>query len=363
MQNHTLLRLPLYPLTLCVALSLVTLTACSDPAAERSAEVPRPAYVTMVTSPTDSALEFVGEVRAIQRAELAFAVPGRVDSVLVEQGDRVHAGQVLATLASVPLAAQLASANGDLARSEAQLAEVTQRYSRVMASLAAGAASAAETEAIKAELASAQAAQRSAIAQRESAAWTMGNAKLRAPMDGVISARLLEPGQNAGPGTPGFSLDGAGRELSVLVPGGLKATTGQSATLRTGELQQEGKVLRIATRLEAGGLRRIFLSIPDNAEVGSTWRVGLVDKGATSVLQVPLRAVRQTEQAAGQVLRVAKDGTTVEQVSVHLGAVRGEDVDITSGLSKGDKIIVAGAVAMAPGSKIQPIAYRAKGQP
>ena len=74
MQNHTLPPLPLYPLTLCVALSLVTLTACSDRAAERSAEAPRPAYVTMVTSPTDSALEFVGEVRAIQRAELAFAV-------------------------------------------------------------------------------------------------------------------------------------------------------------------------------------------------------------------------------------------------------------------------------------------------
>ncbi|MFW1411053.1 biotin/lipoyl-binding protein, partial [Vibrio parahaemolyticus] len=74
-------------------------------------------------------LGYIGEVRAAHRAELAFAVAGRVASVAVDVGDRVQAGQVLAALDPQPLKSQLAAAHAELARTEALLAEARRRSS------------------------------------------------------------------------------------------------------------------------------------------------------------------------------------------------------------------------------------------
>ncbi|MRV71954.1 efflux RND transporter periplasmic adaptor subunit [Duganella sp. FT92W] len=361
---------PRHPLRILIRAALVpallplfSLTGCSEPAATGvHAEPPRPAYVVTVTPKAGAELEFVGEVRAVQRAELSFAVAGQVATVLVEPGDHVRPGQVLATLHPQQVAAQTATARSDLARAEAQLAEVRQRHDRIVAARASGAASAAELHAVQAELGSAEATLRSAHAQRDAADWSLEQARLRAPMDGTVSARHVEPGQGTGPGAPAFTLDGAGRELSVLVPGDQPAKAGQPALLRSGDVRLDGKVLRVASRLEAGGLRRVFLSVPERADVGSAWRVSLTANLPSAALQIPLRAVQQSQQDRGHVLRVGADGHTVEQVTVRLGALHGDSVEIEDGLRQGDRVIVAGALSIQPGSKVAPFALPRGGQ-
>lgn len=341
-------------LTLMAATGLA-LAACSE-TPEPSSPPVRPAFVSEVRAGDADQLSYVGEVRAAQRAELAFAVSGRVAAVMVEPGDSVRAGQVLAQLDEQPLRAQLAATSGDTARAQAALAETRQRLQRL--AQAVGATSAAETSAVQAEVATAEAALRAAQAQQDLAAWSLAQASLRAPVSGVVAKRLLEPGQATGPGAPAIALDGAGRELSILVPATLALRPGQAVTLRQEGRAFESRVLRIAGRLEAGGVRRVFLAVPDSAVVGSIWAASLGVPDSAGAVQVPLRAVLPTsESGKGQVLRVARDGRTVEAAAVTLGSLHGEWVDVTAGLARGDRVVVAGAASIPPGSTIKPVVY------
>lgn len=354
-RQRTSLRRCLVPLTF---LSALTLWGCSEPRPLATTENVRPAFVAEARAGGTEGLGFVGEVRAARRAELAFAVSGRVAQVAVEVGDTVRRGQVLATLDTQPLAAQRAAAQGELARIEAQRAEVQQRLERVRRAQAGGAVSGGELAAVEAEAAALEAAQRAASAQRDVAAWSLEQATLRAPMDGTVALRLLEPGQVGGPGAAVMAIDGDGRELSMLLPASVPLKPGQTLTLRSAGAEQASRVLRVAGRLEAGGVRRVFLAVPADAAVGSTW-VAVLEGAAPTTLQVPLRAVLPDARAgSGRVLRLARDGRTVEAVDVKLGALHGTRVEVTQGLSTGDKVIVAGAAGIRPGSLVRPVAYK-----
>ena len=350
------MRRAIVPLTL---LPLFALWGCTDAGTPAPAETVRPAYVAQARSGSADGLAFVGEVRAARRAELAFAVAGRVTTVAVDVGDVVRRGQVLATLDLQPLTSQLAAAAGELARAEAQLLEARQRQERVGKAQARGAVSSAEAGAAQAELAAAEAAQRSASAQRDTAAWSLEQATLRAPVDGTVAARLVEPGQASGPGAPVITIDGAGRELTMLLPANVQVKPGQPVTLRSAGNETTSRVLRVAARLDAGGVRRVTLGVPDAAEVGSIWTASLTTAAPSGILRVPLRAVLPDAVAgAGTVLRLAPDGRTVERVAVQLGSLNGAHIDITKGLSLGDQVIVAGAAGIRPGSIVRPVTYR-----
>ena len=343
------------------AASLLFLAACAPAQPPAVAETVRPAFVSEVRAGAADRLAFVGEVRATRRAELAFAVSGRVAVVNAELGDAVRAGQLLAQLDEQPLKAQVAAVAGDVARAQAQLAEARQRAERLRSAREAGAASPAEAGAVQAELASADAALRSAVAQQELAAWSLASASLRAPVDGVIGARTLERGQATGPGAPVFALDGAGRELAILVPGSLALKPGQAATLRSGSTELASRVLRTGGRLEVGGVHRVFLAVPDSAAVGSTWSATLSLESGSAALQVPLRAVLPAPEAGqAHVLRIAKDGRSTEKVAVRTGTLHGDWIDVLEGLSAGDRVVIAGAAAIRPGAAVKPVAYRAE---
>ena len=58
----------------------------------------------------------------------------------------------------------------------------------------------------------------------------------------------------------------------------------------------------------------------------------------------------------GQVLRLAADGRTTELADVTLGELHGDWIDVTRGLSAGERIVVAGAAAIRPGTLIKPVA-------
>ncbi|WCM93896.1 efflux RND transporter periplasmic adaptor subunit [Acidovorax sp. NCPPB 2350] len=341
-----------------IAASLAALSACTRTPADTVAETVRPAYVVPARDSAAAALEYVGEVRSTQRIELAFPVSGLVGQVLVEPGDTVRRGQILALLDDKPLQAQFAAAGGDVARLEAQAAEARLRVERARAARAAGATSESEWSAVQAEQATADAALRSARAQRDLAAWSLEHARLRAPAAGVVATRTLEPGQTAGPGVPVMAIDGSGRELSIRVPGHLGLQAGQPAVLRSGAERLESRVLRVSGRLETGGVRQVFLSVPDTAPVGSTWSVAVASGAAAQAgVQVPLRALLPGQTGdAGSVLRLKADGQTTELAAVRLGAVQGDWIEVSDGLRSGDRVVVAGGASIAPGARVSPVA-------
>lgn len=335
------------------------MAACAPQEPAAVANPVRPAYVALARSSSDAALTYVGEVRAARRAELSFPVSGRVANVLAEVGDNVRQGQIVASLDERPLQAQLAASQAEEQRAQAMAIEARQRLERLRPARQAQAASPAEWGSAELELATAEAALQSARAQREQASWSLENARLRSPIDGVIALRNIERGQAVGPGAAALAIDGTGRELSIHVPGNQRLVIGQPVTLQGQDGTHTSRVLRVAGRLDAGGVRQAWLAVPDAAAVGSTWSVavqGQQDTTSAVGVQVPLRAIRASETpGTGSALRLGADGQTLEATTVTLGAVQGEWVEVHKGLAAGDRVVVAGAQVLQPGTKIQPV--------
>ena len=345
-----------------LALSLlptVSLIGCSRSESLPPGESGRPAYFIEVRQTDADTLAWVGEVRASQRAELAFPVSGRIATVAADIGDIVFAGQILATLDLLPLKAQLEVAQADLTKAHVQVAESRARFDRVRRAQIAGAASDAEVTAAQSELAHAEAALTAAQSQRDTAAWNLQNGTMRAPFDGVIASRHIERGQLASSATAAFSVDGTGRELLVLLPADVALRPGKAVTISSSGSEVSSRVLRMASRLDPGGVRRVFFTAPDNADVGSTWSINLATSTRPFALRVPLRAVvPSADSGTGTVLRIAKDGKTVESVSVKMGVQHGDMVEIAEGLSDGDRVVISGASSIRPGTLVRPIPYR-----
>lgn len=126
---------------------------------------------------------------------------------------------------------------------------------------------------------------------------------------------------------------------------------------------------------------RVTLAAPANAMVGSTWAIHIptavgntASTAAPTMVLVPLRAVVPGAQAGqGHVLRLAQDGKTTERVDVTLGApARRRWVHVAQGLTSTDRVVLAGAAHLQPGTAILPVAptgashepvYRCTGAP
>lgn len=355
-------------LALCLTLLApmpVMLTGCGS--TDAAPEAARPAFVIPARDAATAGESFIGQIRATQRADLAFPVSGKVAEVLVEAGDVVRAGQVLARLDALPFSAQAAATSGDVARAEAAFTEAQRRAERLEAARKADAVSPGEITAMVAELAAANALLRNARAQRDLADWSQQQAVLRAPFDGFVASRKVEAGQAIGPGVPAMVIDGAGRELLVVLPGDIALKSGQEVRLRDGKAELASRVLRMEGRLDASGVRTAYLSVPDDATVGSTWSVVIKQRdgnAAPATAQVPLRAVIPAATAgSGQVLRLARDGRTTELADVRLGELHGEWIDVTQGLTVGERVVVAGARAIRPGTVVEPVSFQPGTQP
>ncbi|MBV1774578.1 efflux RND transporter periplasmic adaptor subunit [Burkholderiaceae bacterium DAT-1] len=338
---------------------LAGLAGCSAPDATVAPDKGVPAFVAEVRAGDAEALQFVGEVRAARRTELAFPVSGRVTEVMVDVGDTVQAGQALAIMDLQPVQAQLGAAQGSLAGAEAKLQESRQRLERMRRVQVGDAISAGEMEAVSAEVAAAEAAVLTARSQKQLATWTLEQSTLRAPAAGRVAGRLIEPGHAVGPGAAVMLIDGDARELSVLVPANMVLTPRQSVHLTGEGMDMPGKLLRISPRLEAGGSRRVFLAVPETATVGATWTVSIRSAIAQQGnAQVPLRAVMfDVTPGTGRVLRLAGESRKVASVPVKLGEIRGDSIEVLQGLAAGERVVVAGAAAIRPGSLVQPLMY------
>jgi len=340
----------------------LTMSACSsDQPATTVAAPPKPVLLFEATPADASHASLIGEVRSAQRAELSFAVPGRVGAVLVDMGDTVRAGQVLARLDASVLQAQLSSAAAEVERARIAVAELNQRRERMAPLAASGVAVPAEWDALRAQLEAAEQALNSARSQRDAAAWQVEQGALRAPFDAVIAARLLEVGHTAGPGQTVLLLDGRGRQVVVQVPGSIAARTsaGQVVELEHGGKGVKAKVIQVAERANPGGTVRVLVQAPANVRPGETLSVRFPSEMSPSshhAVELPLRAVLPDgETGSGRVLQYNRESGKVETKQIKLGAIRGERIVVTEGLKAGDRVVAAGVSFVAPGSTVQPV--------
>jgi HlyD family secretion protein len=276
--------------------------------------------------------------------------------VAVDAGESVHAGEVLVRLDGRDLQARTAASRAMLARAEADLAlalgnERRDRevFERGYISRAAMDATATLRKLKQAEVASAKEELVYASARAE-------QATLTAPMDGIVTARLAEPGDNASPGAPILRLvDPRTLQAVVMIDESVAGSIapGMPATIlrRTGG-KSAGRVARI--RLEADAAAREFLvevnfvELPDRFTIDQEAEVSIMT-GKKTGLVIPVTALRQLDGRQG-VLVLRKGRAMFRPIETE--SSDGKQVLVRKGLMSGERI-VSNAAGIKPGSRVR----------
>lgn len=360
----------------------LTLAACSEPPAPAAVvETTRPASILAVGEAAASeALRLPGRVRAAKRAELSFDVPGFVDKFSLEEGRRVKAGEVVARLDDRIYRSRLDAARAEFERARNDLA----RYQRLWDGEQAVAR--AEVDDRRARL---EAARTSLAAAERDLADTV----IKAPFEGVITRRRIEPFTNVQAKQPIAELqDLRALEVVVNVPerlvrrmrpqqGAVAFLEGEHAADGARAIERgrasdvdraaSGRALALELKsfaAEADALTQTYAvvlavrSVPAGMNLlpGMAVSVEAADtegEAATATIRVPLAAVAADAQGQPGVWVVGQDGRVARR-PVRTGAIVGADIVVASGLAPGERIVAAGVGALREGMAVRPLESR-----
>ncbi|NKN35930.1 efflux RND transporter periplasmic adaptor subunit [Agrobacterium sp. a22-2] len=199
-----------------LAFLFVPLTACAPQEKAHEKEVRHVETVVVKTEPLSETISTTGEISARVQSDLSFRTSGRIIERLVDVGDRVKAGQVLARIDAEEQKADLEVALANLLSDEAQLTEAQQAFDRQERLFATGVTTRAALDEARETLLRAQATVQSAQADVDTANDTLGHANLEADAAGIITARNAEVGQVAQAAQLIFTLAHDGPRDAVL---------------------------------------------------------------------------------------------------------------------------------------------------
>lgn len=290
---------------------------------------------------------------------------GQVTRVLVQPGDWVRAGQILAVIERSVQTEQVRSlaAQVEVNRADAKLAQA--QLDRARALVARGFISQADIDQRTATRDAANARVNVAVAQLAEQRARTGRLDIRAPASGLILTRDVEPGQIVGSGSGvlfRMAKDGEMELLAQLSESDLATLRpGNSATVTpvggqtefTGRIWQVSPVVDPQTRQ---GIARI--SIPYNKAIrpGGFAAARIVSGTATAPL-LPESAV-QTD-AKGQFVYIVNARDETERRGVEVGQVSPKGVAVTRGLNGGERIVASAGAFLRPGQKVRPQVQKA----
>ncbi|MGV8939245.1 MAG: efflux RND transporter periplasmic adaptor subunit [Allorhizobium sp.] len=256
-----------------VALSFVCLTACAPDEQPRDKAARRVETVVVKSEPLTETISTTGEISARVQSDLSFRTSGRITERLVDVGDRVKAGQVLARIDAEEQKADLEVALANLLSDQAQLTEAQQAFDRQERLFTTGVTTRAALDEARETLLRAQATVQSAQAAADTAKDTLGQADLEADAAGIITARNAEVGQVAQAAQLIFTLAHDGPRDAVLEADessllGRELEDDVEVRLLTGGKGLKGTVREISPTIDTTtGTIRIKLALEDAPDV------------------------------------------------------------------------------------------------
>ena len=305
-----------------------------------------------------------GNVAAWQEAVIGAEIGNlRLTEVRVNVGDRVHKGEVLARIADDTLSAELAEATAALAEAEAMLAEARANGDRARQFQATGFLSAQQiTQYLTAEK-TALARLDAARARQQSARLRLAQTVVRAPDNGVISARTATVGSMAEPGQELFRLIRGGRlewraEVSAPDLGRLKP--GVAAVLSAPDgTHVQGRVRTVAPTVDPQTLNGlVYVDLPvvqtGHALRAGSFARGQFELGHARVLSLPQSAVLLREGFA-YVFRLDEQGPVAE-TKVSVGQRMGDRIEIVGGIAEDARVVASGVGFLIDGDRVRVVA-------
>lgn len=338
-----------------------------EPAARQAAEPAGARAALTVTAVTPQWSEWPqvlpanGNIAAWQEAVIGAEIGNlRLTEVRVNVGDRVKRGEVLARIADDTVTAELAEATAALTEAEAMLAEARANGDRARQFQATGFLSAQQiTQYLTAEK-TALARLNAARARLQSARLRLAQTVVRAPDDGVISARAATVGSMTQPGQELFRLIRGGRlewRAEVSAPDLGRLQPGVTATLSAPDgTRVQGRVRMVAPTVDPqtlNGLVYVDLQVAgtgDALRAGSFAR-GEFELGRARALSLPQSAVLLREGFAYVFRLDAQDRVAETKVSV--GQRMGDRIEIVDGIAESTRVVASGVGFLADGDRVR----------
>jgi len=344
-----------------VLLLIVVLAGCerslASPATAPAAEAVATVEVVQVTAgKLDTTARLPGELAAYEMVELYPRVNGFVEQIGVDRGSTVRRGQLLARLSAPELASQRAEA-------QSNLSAVLSTFERTRA------ASETPGAVAKHDLEVAEAAVKAEEARVQSLKTLESYLLVRAPFDGIITERNVDPGALVGPpaganATPMLRMESVGHlRLTVAVPetevGAIAEGAKAEFVVRTWPGQRfSGVIKRVAHAIDSR-TRTMPVEL-DVENVNNKLAPGMfaevfwpIRRDAPSLF-VPSSAIVQTTETT-YVDRVR--GGAIEQVAVQRGTALKDRVEVFGPLQAGDLVLTRGSEELKDGTKVMTKPY------
>ena len=305
-----------------------------------------------------------GTINAKDVANVSAKVNGvAIERILVEEGQRVKAGQILAVFDTDAMEQQVLQAEADVAEAEATLANATADAARVLPLIDIDAISKQEADRYRTSKLQAQASLQASKARLSTQRLSVNNANVVAPVSGIISEKMAEVGMVAG-GDPLFTIIKGGilewrADIDPKLIGEVNVGTPVQVSLPGGDSVM-GQVSRIAPTADNNRQITIYASLAANAKVrAGMYQTGEFLLGSSSAQTVPNSAIVSND-GYDYVMLVSnistKDGHNIgriKQQRVTLGERFGDSVMLTEPLPAESRLVKQGGSFLNDGDLVR----------
>ena len=349
----------------------------------------KPALTVSLTQARASSLPIKlsanGNVAAWQEASIGAEASGlRVQELLVQVGDSVQRGQLLATFAPEPVQADVALARAALSEATANAAEAAANADRARAVQGTGALSAQQINVYLTQELTARARVESAKAQLDTQLLRLSYTRVLAPDAGIISSRSATVGAVLAAGTEMFRLIRQGRlewraeltssELGQVVVGTPVTVTAPGGAQLTGRVRRVAPTVDAQTRnglvyVDLARAGQFFAGPPQEklapsggsavraaTSVGASFKPGMFARGefelGSSQGLTLLQSAVLVRDGFSYVMRVGPDNK-ISQRKVQTGRRLGEQVEILEGVTVDDRLVASGVSFLTEGDVVR----------
>ncbi len=326
----------------------IVLAGCSSQAQEATLPDATPVKTATVQQSTSADLvHTVGTVKPASTVDLSFKIGGPIGRILVDVGDRVNAGDILAELQTAEIDAAVRQATAARDKAQRDFDRMSRLYADSVVTLA--------------QFQDAQTGLDVATAQFESAQFNRTYATITAQTDGRVMERKAEPGQMISAGKTVLSLGATSQWIVAVSLSDMDAanlSVGDQATLKLDAFPGqsiEGRLIEIAEIADArsGTFRAEIVlrsSLPFRA--GFVARASIQPSASIPRTVIPSEALVRANGHSGEVFVMNTATGTAEARAIQIGTILSDGVTVTEGLQPGEEVITDGAAYVSDGAPV-----------
>jgi RND family efflux transporter MFP subunit len=333
------------------AAAFTSLVGCTSKGAANAAIQARAVHVTRVQlAVLDNTLRAVGLLTPKDEARLSFKVGGLIESITVEEGQAVRAGQVLAVLKQTEIGASVEQARQATAKAQRDL-------QRGKALLADGVTTEEQVQDLTTAFHVASAAQ-------SGMEFNAAHTRIAASADGVVLRKLAEANEVVQAGQTVLILGGANRGWVVRIGladrDAVRTHLGDAARIEFDAWPGQmftGRVSNISSAADSGtGTFTIEVQVnPGSARFvqGLVAKVALTPQGSSQVKVIPVQALLEANDKEAGVFVLDANAHEVHRISIQIGRMNGGRIEVLDGLAGDAQVVTDGAAFLENGEKVR----------